>query len=418
MMDEKKFDYENYIQNRLREIDDLDERRFAKELLLNGLGSVFAWTEAKYEALEQRVQKELDFPGRRFYVYMTIAEKKDYDPINTFWFPVCGEDVADKRSSTYRTVYLMADEKERRAFQQKESVEGILKESGKRVSFQIRRSARYLDSMKRLYSLFVLNHIPWQGVHMGHLERFFDLIAPEGLLPDAEVEFLWDGWEKQVREDMIPLWNIERTAAGTHEYRMPCIDEVFYEHFFYLSDGTAWEDGCLIDTGDDILSVRYEQNKVVLKTRQQSLKDIAIYRMHQEEPAASFGYRYPVLSNVREDHLAARYLHQAGNFLQTPLELGRKVKELAGEYEVALLGYELLDREKGTAGVDGILFGDMNAFTGVQVFSEDQRNILLMQFQKRGSRTDYLYESQVRYILSQLQAEFMEYRCAGVMVEA
>ena len=94
------------------------------------------------------------------------------------------------------------------------------------------------------------------------------------------------------------------------------------------------------------------------------------------------------------------------------------MKELAGEYEVALLGYELLDREKGTAGVDGILFGDMNAFTGVQVFSEDQRNILLMQFQKRGSRTDYLYESQVRYILSQLQAEFMEYRCAGVMVEA
>lgn len=29
MMDEKKFDYENYIQKRLKEIDNLSERRFA-----------------------------------------------------------------------------------------------------------------------------------------------------------------------------------------------------------------------------------------------------------------------------------------------------------------------------------------------------------------------------------------------------
>ena len=39
MFEEKKFDYENYIQKRLREIDDLDERKYAKELLLEGLSN-------------------------------------------------------------------------------------------------------------------------------------------------------------------------------------------------------------------------------------------------------------------------------------------------------------------------------------------------------------------------------------------
>lgn len=28
---------------------------------------------------------------------------------------------------------------------------------------------------------------------------------------------------------------------------------------------------------------------------------------------------------------------------------------------------------------------------------------------------DYLYESQIRYILSQLQMEFLEYRCVGML---
>ena len=37
------FDYENYIQKRLKEIDDLDERRFAKELLTESLGKVLKY---------------------------------------------------------------------------------------------------------------------------------------------------------------------------------------------------------------------------------------------------------------------------------------------------------------------------------------------------------------------------------------
>ena len=53
MVNEKMFDYENYIQEQLRRIDDLDERRFAKKLLMESLGKVIAWSEQKYAALEK-----------------------------------------------------------------------------------------------------------------------------------------------------------------------------------------------------------------------------------------------------------------------------------------------------------------------------------------------------------------------------
>ena len=89
MKEEKTFDYRNYIQSRLKEIDDLDERREARELLLNSLAHIFEWTEAKYAELEQRIQDELKLPWQYYNVFMTVIIRGDYDAINPFWHPVC-----------------------------------------------------------------------------------------------------------------------------------------------------------------------------------------------------------------------------------------------------------------------------------------------------------------------------------------
>lgn len=417
MMDEKQFDYENYIQRRLREIDDLDERKYARELLLEGLGKIFAWTDAKYEALEQRVCRELNVPGERFHTCMTIVKREDYDPINNFWFPVCEQDVKGDREQGYETVYLMADEKRCREFLKQGAVTGILEENGKQIRFLIRKAGRYEEMIKRLYKLFTNNHISWQVVHMGHLERFFELVPTQELTPGSRVSIQWDKWESCVKTGIIPLWNIQRTAINSREYRMPCIDEVFYEHIFYLPDERVEEDGYLMETKEDILSLRYEGNRVLLKTKKDSLKDVCVYRMHQGVPAESYGYQFPVLSNCRKDNLAARYLHQTGNFIQTPMELLRKIEEMSGSYGVDVLGYEIAGKAENDMTAGKMFFGDMNGFIGAQVFADDGRSILLLKMHiKEKQQADYLCESQVRYILSQLQMEFMEYKCVGVLV--
>ena len=413
MIDEKGFDYENYIQEQLKQIDDLDERRFAKQLLTESLGRAITWSEGKYAALEQRIQNELDLPWRYFHVCMTVIDKKDYDPINTFWFPVCEEDTKKTQEQSCETVYLAADEKTCKEFMKMGTLKGVSESTGEPVLFKIRLSERYWQSMDRLYSLFISNQVPWQTVHMGYMERFFDLIpmTEEGQAAGTDWVIQDERWGKTVRRGMMLLWNIRQTDVHSREYRVPCLDEVFYEHVFYLPQEEETEDGYLVDAPGDILSIRYEQNRIILKTKEETLENIVVYRLGQAEPEQSAGYRFPVLSNRRKDSLAARYSHRMGHFIQTPAELRRKVEEMTDGYRIILIGYEILDRVE-----EEFLEGDMNSFTGVRLFTDDKRKILLFRFgADEREQEDYLYESQVRYVLSGLQMEFLEYRCMGVL---
>ncbi len=313
MIEDMRFDYEDYIQKRLKEIDDLDERRFAKELLTESLGKVLKWTESKYDALEKRIQNELDVPWKNFHVFMTVIDRKDYDPINDFWFPVWAGDTQTNVIQEYKTIYLEADEETRQEFAGQKTLTGTDPVTGRTVRFRIERA----------------------------------------------------------------------------------------------------------DSGEEILSMRYEKNKIMLKTEKEQLENVFLYRLRQAEPEMSVGYRYPILSNRRNDNLTARYLHRMGNFLQTPMELNRKIEEMSGDHKITVLDYEIIDgTEESFPMADKMLLsGDMNEFAMGGVFSKDTRRILLFRIKRAEQEAGgYLYESQIRYILSQMQMEFLEYRCVWVVV--
>lgn len=89
---------------------------------------------------------------------------------------------------------------------------------------------------------------------------------------------------------------------------------------------------------------------------------------------------------------------------------------MSGGYRIELLAYEITDRAENEETGKYMLAGDMNGFAGEQVFTGDKRSRLLFKFQQEGHQEDYLYESQIRYILTRLQMEFMEYKCVGVLV--
>lgn len=154
MVDEKRFDYDKYIQERLREIDDLDERREAKVLLAEGLGRMMAWSEGRYAALEERVQRELEAPWRPFHTYTTIIGREDYDPINSFWAPLCMEDLqAGPGQGGRETVYLAADDAACRAFLQAGVVEAQDARTGQPVRLTVRRPSRYRACLEQLYEI-------------------------------------------------------------------------------------------------------------------------------------------------------------------------------------------------------------------------------------------------------------------------
>ncbi|MCL2865489.1 MAG: hypothetical protein FWE25_08125, partial [Lachnospiraceae bacterium] len=70
---EEPFDYEKYIEKRLLEIEDLKERRFAREFVADGLKTMMRESERLYQNLEERVYAEIPALHNRHHIYMTVV---------------------------------------------------------------------------------------------------------------------------------------------------------------------------------------------------------------------------------------------------------------------------------------------------------------------------------------------------------
>ncbi len=403
-------DYREYLQKQLGGIRDIEERKEARELLLEGFLVLYTLAEGKFKALEERIDKELTLPGKAFAIYTTIVKKGDRDPINGFWYPLCPADLKSASDEGRKTIYLAGNDASVKAFLQQMQLLGTEEKTGRMVNFRLQKASRYEDCIKKLYGLFQANQIPWQTVPMGHLERFVDLVAEEEVSSAESFVFDYGQWKEIVKEDILPLWNVEEIQVESQEFRRPCLDEVIYEHIYALGVKEQEECGILVETEEELLSVRYEENRVLVKTRREELGEVKLYLLHQLEVNSSYGYTDSVLSNKRQDSLAARYLQKAGRFIQTPAELGRKVRELSGDFGIELLNYTILDEVREES-----LKADMNDCLGNSLFPQDKRNILLFTFgwKKEGGLPEYLQESWLRYLLSQLQLEYLEYQCRG-----
>lgn len=406
MKDEILFDYKQYIEERLREIDDLDERRYAKQVIMTGLAGIFEASEKRYRQLEERISQELETPWNSCEIVTTAIAIRQYDPIHETLFPVCREDTEGSGSENggVNTVYLAADDAACREFLEEGVITGIV--DGQEVSFKITRSGRYEEALKKIYSLFLSNQITWHTVHTGHLERFFDLEPLEADCGSAV--FQWGKWEPYIRVNMLPLWNIRESVLESHRFAFPCLDGICYEHAFTIKDR---EEGTfLIDSEADIMGIRYEQGKIILTSRSEILKRVGTYQLcsvaGMELPPQSY---LPILTNRRAGSFAARYLHKTGHFLQTEAELFRKVTELSKGCPVRLVRYEILDKTKMP-----LLYADMNSFIKGEVFPREKRKILVLFFE--GGEEDYLCQSHIRYLLSQMQLAYIEYKCVGTMV--
>ena len=81
-------DLQQHIRKRLTEIEDLDERKDAREILLEGLVPIFERMEKRYLDLENQIKREIEIPNEKYAVSMTVINQKDYEPINGTLYPV------------------------------------------------------------------------------------------------------------------------------------------------------------------------------------------------------------------------------------------------------------------------------------------------------------------------------------------
>lgn len=228
------FEFQKYIEEQLREIDDIDERKFAKTIMVDGLLSIIKETERKYEALEQRVYDEIENKAEKYAIRMTIIKRSDYDPTNPTWFPVLKEDLQGRAAVTAEEitaalsqgdsvrvgyVYIEGDDEMCRKLEESETplMGTLLTNKGDiEARFQLRKSEAHREKIAELYALFHDNTIPWTTVLSAYLEKCCEmrLIKTETPLDDKmkimQIVVEYGPYADVAREEFIPLWNVEK----------------------------------------------------------------------------------------------------------------------------------------------------------------------------------------------------------------
>lgn len=427
---EYPFDFNRYIEERLREIGDLEERRYAKVVLKDGLGKIIRCTEEKYKALERRIYDEIEIPGNCYEIVSTIVRKEHYDPTNDTLFPVCredldkdnqGEPVINGPGDYLETLYLELSEQELEKMSRELQHINVklcredsdkAGEAGDDPVIVLRPALRYREIVEQLYLVFQNNSIPWNTINTAHLDKFYDVFLswqsnrPSTAIKKQDVEYSLGKWDAAVRRGVIPLWNVQKILFKSASFMTPCPDGIHYEHQF-MPEYETQEDGYVIQANEDILEIRHEKGKIILRSRLGTFDGWIAYRIVQKGPVRSLDYTAPVLTNRKKDSFLRRYAENTQIRLLTKADLFRRITELdIGDY-LEIFDYQICDNVSDFPLAEG-----MNWFIRDELFPMDRRKILLFLFREK-RQGYYLNDAMVRFVISQIQLEIGEYRCVG-----
>ena len=406
-MQNQDFDMEAYVKQRLSEISDADERSVAREVLLKGLLPAIQVMEERYRNLEERVKREIEIPDSRFSVYTVAVRRQDYDPTNRTWFPVCEQDI--QNGEGYRRIYFRGNEAEKREFEKTACVFATDRE-GNATRMGIRRSEDYRRSMESLYRLFVYNRVPWRTVNTADLERFYDIYPLEEESGMEEWSLSFGEWEGLIDRDYMLLWNLEEFTFRCMKFMIPCVDGKYYEHELEPEDYDA-DSGYMVEGNEDILSVRYENGKILMTSMKETFENWRACRFGGHLDMESYGYDGRILGNAGKVHFADHLAERYGQRIHSRTEIFRIVERLGVEEWIRLTDCRIREQEQADS-----FHADMNWFIREELFPMETRRVLELTFEIREGSERYYAEDMLRYVISQVQLLLDEYKCVGRLV--
>lgn len=416
-----EFDVKKYVKKRLLEIKDEDEYALAKSVLYDGLYKMSEVFEERFKSLQKKVYDELESQEESYEIAVLLLSKNDNVFLRMF-FPVSEADVLDdasgdiredskERSSTVKTIYLNADDSVCKAFaKEKISVSFTINGEKNLTSVQPKKAIRYRQELGKLNETFSHNGLRWNTVNTAYLDRFFDIDLSTVVQNARDVEVHYGKYSDMVKENIYPVWNVEKTLFKSSTFLSPSKDGLYYEREMIRQKDKEII-LCLVQKTDGMVGIRQEEEKIIVKSYEESYADLEGYhifdiRYTKEELPAG------LISNKRKESLIGRLSANSKDKLHTKAEIERIIEELDIKEYVSLKSCERLVMKKDFLETGKIL-PDMNNFSSddLQVTNESPK--LILRFLRNSDSN--LCEAMVRYAVSHLQMNFDEYICIGVL---
>ena len=416
-----EFDVKKYVKKRLLEIKDEGEYALAKSVLYDGLYKMSEVFEERFKSLYKKVYDELESQEESYEIAVLLLSKNDNVFLRMF-FPVSDQDILEdnageiredskERKNLIKTIYLNAADSVCKDFS-KEKVKVSFINNGEKSIFSVqpKKAVRYREELGKLNETFSHNGLRWNTVNTAYLDRFFDIDLSTVLQNARDVEVDYGKYSDMIKENIYPVWNVEKTLFKSSTFLSPSKDGLYYEREMIRQKDKEII-LCLVQKTDGMVGIRQEEEKIIVKSYEESYADLEGYhifdiRYTKEELPAG------LISNKRKESLIGRLSANSKDKLHTKAEIERIIEELDIEEYVSLKSCERLVMKKDFLETGKIL-PDMNNFSSddFQVTNESPK--LILRFLRNSDSN--LCEAMVRYAVSQLQINFDEYICIGVL---
>lgn len=403
------FNFSEYIARRLREIDDINERKFAETLLEDHLMNIIEETEKAYKNLEEAVYQEHQCPGKQYEIYVTMVRRQAIDVSNGFLYPAGQE--RQGRSFCYMGDYDAC----RRLAESGRTFKGKIagKAGETEAEFCVSPSKGLMDAAGRLYRLYAQNGIPWTTVNLSYFHKFFDVVPvqeeSEGKRENETYTVDLEEFAALADWDVTPVWNVGKAEIKTSDFMTPCEDGLAWEHRIALKPFGA-EHTYLFYRHPELISYRRDADDLVLRAEAQVLPKLHAIKIAAPKPIERCYGEWPLLGNGKKDSFTRRYLSHTGAELQTEADLARKIHELDLHDMLRYMDSQIIDKISPP-----YQCYKMNPFEEPGLFDAANRRVLLLRFKKKGG-PDWLIADMMSFAVSEIQRGFPQFHCEGRLV--
>ena len=423
-----------FIAQRLESMKNAEERSLLKEVLSDVFLPLYDETEAKYEALEQRVRDELPMVYDAYTIYSTVLQRTLIDSKHAYFsamIPAESEDlvldagvlsdaVRDGEQPAIVTVFCEADYlKCQQILRSEQKLSGAFIIKTERYPFKchFKPADRYRKKAESLHNAFQHNEVPWTTINGAYLNKFFDVCLTEiaGSLPrglkilPSQIEIEFGQFSETIKRGLIPVWNVDSYRHKGEDFPMPVMESANFEYRFD-TDNLGENCGYLVDYDNIyILHTRREGAALIVVSNKQKELVWNMYRFRRRYDSLVDTYPYPILSNARKDSFTARLLYKYGAHIATKAELRKLLDSFEASEYVELAEFHF---------AGGNLIGDtydMNPFISDEVRDPGFQKTLVLSF-KASNRASFLNRDVASFLVSELQSAFPEYRCVGIMI--
>ena len=420
------------IDDRLKRITDLDERRLLRKILYDVYSGVAEYNMDMYERLERRLYDEIDDPLNRFYIYSCLEERQNIDPINPFLHPIIPDDVTDDiydmdeinsklhsgEEFVVASVFMKCDNTTlQEILNANRSYKGYIKTNNDiyEIRVKVRTCQKYIDEIEKLYKVFQKNGVVWSTVNCPYAYKFIDVVLNSALdfkenetVTEISVDLAEFDRYKQV--NAIPLWNIERIEVVDKNFPMPARDRINYDHTISLEEPGV-QNGYIVDLNNDefLYCKRYEADLVIVAPTNNQ-QEWSLLKIESISNLRKNNFTYELTSNKRELGFAGRFASAKAMVVRTIGEIARLLQSYEVSGELHFQSAEILNDYSKK-----IETADFNSFIDDNIRVDADKKILLLKF-KPDNREDYLVQDKMSFLVSEVQILFPEYYCIGELI--